>query len=174
MASNIGLSVRQHERGKIRLPIEFIVCDEHREQVRFSSSSSAGRPHEIQGMVTDISRGGLGFDSQLYLPRMCEGKVKIFDGATTVSQIDPVPVAGRGEIRQCFIEADRAGKTRISGYRRLRRVVPGYEIAVSPRGAVAVRDDILKLDPVTHSSQAAGGTVEGNDIHVVACFSRKS
>ena len=91
MATNIGLSVRQHERGKIRLPIEFIVSDEHREQVRFSSSSSAVRPHEIQGMVTDISRGGLGFDSQLYLPRMCEGKVRIFDGATTVSQIDPVP-----------------------------------------------------------------------------------
>ena len=70
MATNIGLSVRQHEREKIRLPIEFIVCDEHREQVRFSSSSSAGRPHVIKGMVTDISRGGLGFDSYLFLPRM--------------------------------------------------------------------------------------------------------
>ena len=91
MATNIGLSVRQHEREKIRLPIEFIVCDEHREQVRFSSSSSAGRPHVIKGMVTDISRGGLGFDSYLFLPRMCEGKVRIFDRATTVSQIEPVP-----------------------------------------------------------------------------------
>ena len=40
-------------------------------------------------MVTDISRGGLGFDSYLFLPRMCEGKVRIFDEATTVSQIEP-------------------------------------------------------------------------------------
>lgn len=90
MATNIGLSVRQHEREKIRLPVEFIVCDEHREQVRFSSSSSADRSHVIQGKITDISRGGLGFDCQLYLPRMCEGKVRIFDEATTVSQIEPV------------------------------------------------------------------------------------
>lgn len=91
MATNIGLSVRQHERESIRLPVEFIVCDEHREQVRFSSSSSAGHSHVIQGMVSDISRGGLGFDCQLYLPRMCEGKVRIFDEVTTVSQIEPVP-----------------------------------------------------------------------------------
>ncbi len=91
MASNIGLSVRQHQREKIRLPIEFIVCDEHREQVRFSSSSSAGRPHVIQGTVSDISRGGLGFDSHLFLPRMCEGKVKIFEVENSVSQIEPAP-----------------------------------------------------------------------------------
>lgn len=91
MATNIGLSVRQHERESIRLPVEFIVCDEHREQVRFSSSSTAGSPHVIQGTVNDISRGGLGFDCQLYLPRMCEGKVRIFDGATTASQIEPEP-----------------------------------------------------------------------------------
>ncbi len=120
MASNIGLSVRQHKRGKIRLPIEFVVCDEHREQVRFSSSSSAVRPHEIQGMVTDISRGGLGFDSRLFLPRMCEGKVRIFDEAIKVSQIDPVPP------RQPILE------TRV----KIRRVLlqgrdPTYQIGIA-------------------------------------------
>ena len=80
MASKIGLSVRQHEREEIQLPVEFTVCNEHREQVRFSSSSFAGRPHVIQGKVTDISRGGLGIACQLFLPRMCEGKVRIFNG----------------------------------------------------------------------------------------------
>lgn len=89
MASKIGLSVRQHEREEIQLPVEFTVCDEHREQVRFSSSSSAGRPHVIQGKVTDISRGGLGIDCHLFLPRMCEGKVRIFHGAVAIPQSDP-------------------------------------------------------------------------------------
>ena len=96
MAPKSGLSVRQHAREDISLPIEFIVSKEHQEQVRFSASSTAARYHLIRGTAIDISRGGLGMASNQYLPRMCEGRIRIFDSSVTTlddeqaSEVKPI------------------------------------------------------------------------------------
>ncbi len=75
-----GLTVRQHERAGIQVPVEFDVCPEHRTQVRFSPQSAAPDHHVMHAMALDISPGGLGLESRNFLPRMCEGTVRIVDG----------------------------------------------------------------------------------------------
>jgi hypothetical protein len=75
-----GLTVRQHERAGIQVPVEFAVCQEHRQQVRFSPQSAAPDHHIMQATALDISPGGLGLESRHFLPRMCEGLIRITDG----------------------------------------------------------------------------------------------
>jgi hypothetical protein len=74
-----GLTVRQYERERLELPVEFVIGDEHLPQIKFSSASSAAGPHVVKGTLRDISPGGMGFFCQQFLPRMCEGMVRIFD-----------------------------------------------------------------------------------------------
>lgn len=73
-----GLTTRQHEREGITLPVEFIVSPAHGAQVRFSTSSTAMGPHAFRGEAIDISSGGMGLKCRQYLPRMCEGTVKVY------------------------------------------------------------------------------------------------
>lgn len=77
MSKTSGLTVRQHEREGIQVPIEFVVCEEHRGQVHFSSSSSALGQHAVKGMAVDISPGGMGLELRQFIPRMCEGVVRV-------------------------------------------------------------------------------------------------
>lgn len=77
MSKISGLTVRQHEREGLQVPIEFIVCDEHRAQVQFSSSSSALGQYAVKGMAVDISPGGMGLELRQFVPRMCEGVVRV-------------------------------------------------------------------------------------------------
>jgi hypothetical protein len=79
-----GLTVRQHERAGIRVPVEFVVCNEHAVQVRFSPQSSAPEHHIVAATAVDISHGGLGMESRHFLPRMCEGIVRISSGGEVV------------------------------------------------------------------------------------------
>ncbi len=88
MAQARGLRIRQHERREIELPVEFVVCDEHRSQVRFSSVSSAGDDGALRGTSIDISPGGLALASRQFVPRRCEGVIRLFD---------PTPVGTRGD-----------------------------------------------------------------------------
>ena len=92
MSRKSGLRVRQHQRRGIELPVEFVVCEEHRSQVKFSTSSSALDEHTIRGVSLDISPGGLGFSSGQFLPRSCEGTLRVFDPAPVRSRADGSPV----------------------------------------------------------------------------------
>lgn len=89
MRQTSGLTIRQHEREGIQVPIEFVVCDQHTSQVRFSPSSAAAHSTTIRGRAVDISPGGMGLEMRQFLPRMCEGTIRIYSP-------DPVAVAGDG------------------------------------------------------------------------------
>ncbi len=87
-----GLTVRQHERESVELAVEFVVCDEHREQVRFSPSSAAAEPHVTRGLATDLSSGGLGMICGQFVPRMCEGSIRVFDPTPVGTGADGLPI----------------------------------------------------------------------------------
>ena len=90
MSSHSGLRVRQHHRREIELPVEFIVAAEYRDQVRFGSKSSAVNDHTLRGTSVDISPGGMGFTCTQFLPRQCEGVLRVFD---------PMPIGTRADGR---------------------------------------------------------------------------
>ena len=79
MSPGSGLTVRQHERDTIQVSVEFVIDTSFGDQVHFSPMSSAVRPHVFQGIATDISPGGIGIESRLYIPRMTEGVVRVYD-----------------------------------------------------------------------------------------------
>ena len=87
-----GLTVRQHEREGNEVPIEFVVCEAHATQVRFSPSSGALTPHVIRGEAIDISSGGMGLRSRQFVPRMCEGTVRVFAVVPDSKNADGSPV----------------------------------------------------------------------------------
>lgn len=92
MAQARGLRIRQHERCEIELPVEFVVCDEHRSQVRFSSVSSAVDDGALRGTAIDISPGGLALASRQFVPRSCEGVVRVFDLTPVGTRGDGTPI----------------------------------------------------------------------------------
>ena len=92
MAQARGLRIRQHERWEIELPVEFVVCDEHRLQVRFSSVSSAVDDGGLRGTSIDISPGGLALASRQFVPRSCEGVVRVFETTPVGTRGDGTPI----------------------------------------------------------------------------------
>ena len=92
MSSQSGLRVRQHHRREIELPIEFVVEEEHRTQVRFSANSSALDDHTLRGTSVDISPGGMGFTCSEFVPRMCEGHLRVFDPLPVGTKPDGTPI----------------------------------------------------------------------------------
>lgn len=120
MSTSRGLRVRQHERWDIKLPAEFVVSDDHSAQVRFSSSASIIDENVIQSETIDISPGGLAFVSRQFIPRRCEGIVRVFS---------PKPVGTKGDgkpILQLLFE-------RQAIVRRVRTIdhQPSYKIGLS-------------------------------------------
>jgi len=89
MSQTSGLTVRQHEREGIEVPVEFLVCDEHGGQVHFSPASSASGQHAVRGKAVDISAGGMGLECRQFMPRMCEGIIRVFGP-------DPIGTAADG------------------------------------------------------------------------------
>ncbi len=92
MSPTSGLRVRQHQRREIELPVEFVVCEEHRTQVRFSASSSAVNHHAVRGTSIDVSPGGMGIVCQQFIPRMCEGSLRVFDPTPAGTKSDGTPM----------------------------------------------------------------------------------
>ena len=90
--SSSGLRVRQHHRREIELPVEFVVAQEYRDQVRFSSQSSAIDDHSLRGTSVDISPGGMGFMCRQFLPRLCEGSLRVFDPMPVGTRADGTPI----------------------------------------------------------------------------------
>jgi len=72
-----GLTVRQHERAGIQVPVEFVIAQPHSAQVRFSPHSNAADADTVVATAVDVSPGGLGMESRQFLPRMCEGMIRI-------------------------------------------------------------------------------------------------
>jgi len=81
MASQRGLTVRGSERQRIELPVQFVIADEHRAQVRFSTNSAALDEFAVSGVSFDLSVGGLGFSAVQFLPRHCEGTIRVMSHA---------------------------------------------------------------------------------------------
>jgi len=79
MSSQSGLTTRQFTREQVHLPAEFVVAAQHREQVRFNATSSAKDQHAITARTIDISVGGLGLSAHQFIPRKCEGVLRLFN-----------------------------------------------------------------------------------------------
>jgi len=92
MAQMSGLTIRQHERETLALRAEFVVADVHRAQVRFSSMSGAAEPHVTRGTASDISTGGMGLVCPQFVPRMCEGSIRIYHPKPVSTAADGTPV----------------------------------------------------------------------------------
>ena len=108
MSQTSGLTVRQHEREGINVPVEFIICDEHKSQVHFSSASSALGQHAIKATALDISPGGMGLETRQFIPRMCEGTLRVLvpDAVQIADQGTPVYVPAfehRAKVRRVFL-----------------------------------------------------------------------
>jgi c-di-GMP-binding flagellar brake protein YcgR len=92
MSYSSGLTIRQHQREDLELEVEFVVCEEHAEQVRFSPTSTTSDERSIRGVTSDLSTGGMGLICRQYLPRMCEGHVRVFDPTPLGTRSDGSPI----------------------------------------------------------------------------------
>ncbi len=117
MSDASGLRIRQHERCEIELPVQFIVCDEHRSQVRFSTVSSATDDGALQGISIDISAGGLALASHQFVPRRCEGIVRVFEPAPAVTNGGATPTP-----RPIFEQRAKVKRTRMLSHEPLYKI----------------------------------------------------
>ncbi len=92
MSRESGLRVRQHRRREIEFPVEFVIAEPHRAQVRYSSSSSAMNEYTVRGTSVDISPGGIGFICRQFVPRMTEGQLRVFDPTPVAMRPDGTPI----------------------------------------------------------------------------------
>lgn len=134
MAQARGLRIRQHERWEIELPVEFVVCDEHRLQVRFSSVSSAMDDGALRGTSIDISPGGLALASRQFVPRSCEGVVRVFDTTPIGTRGDGTPI-----LQLIFEQPAKVRRVRMLSHE------PSYKVGLS----------FLDLDPQMEQKIAA-------------------
>lgn len=87
-----GLTTRQYERESADLSVEFVIASNHRAQVCFSATSSATDDHTIRGRVVDVSSGGMGLALSGFVPRMCEGAVRVFSPTPCDHSSDGTPI----------------------------------------------------------------------------------
>ncbi|MBT8486817.1 MAG: PilZ domain-containing protein [Phycisphaerales bacterium] len=92
MSQTSGLTIRQHARESLELRAEFVVSDAHREQVRFSPMSGSTEAHVTRGVASDISAGGMGLICPQFVPRMCEGTVRVYGSEAVSFASDGAPV----------------------------------------------------------------------------------
>lgn len=71
--------VRRHERHELVLPAILSVAPEHQAMVRFNPSICE-RDGWIRATLTDISPGGLGLITGVFIPRMSLMRVRIMRG----------------------------------------------------------------------------------------------
>ncbi len=84
MSNYQGLTVRHHDRHELDLKAELVIDPEHVEQVCFTSSHAAVvNATTIQVRVRDVSRGGIGVESPIYLPRMVKATVRLLLDGTS-------------------------------------------------------------------------------------------
>ena len=69
-------AIRRTQRHDLALPARFCVAPEHAGVVKFSAASGA-RDGWIDGGVVDVSSGGLGLVSPIFVPRRCLVTVRV-------------------------------------------------------------------------------------------------
>jgi c-di-GMP-binding flagellar brake protein YcgR len=104
MPQTSGLTVRQHVRLDVELDVDFVICEEHQDQVRFGTASGAAQPHATRGTTTDMSAGGMGIFCPQFVPRMCEGSVRVFGPAAPSAPDGP---GGRDVIFEHRVKVQR-------------------------------------------------------------------
>lgn len=82
-----GLIVRRYERHELVLPAIVSVAPEHQSLVRFNSAVCE-RDGWIPATLTDISPGGLGLMTQVFLPRMSLIRVRVLRGHDEAQVLD--------------------------------------------------------------------------------------
>ena len=87
MSGDNRLTVRQYERQPISLPVEFVIAEEHCDQVRYGSQSEAAERHGVAGKTLDVSPGGIGMSLRQFVPRMCEGWVRLLHPTATTRTV---------------------------------------------------------------------------------------
>jgi hypothetical protein len=150
MAELSGLTVRQHERKAFELAAEFVVADAHRAQVRFSATSAAAEPHVIAARTVDISPGGLGLSVRQFLPRMCEGAVRLFDPKPVGSKHDGTPI-----FRVAFEHAVKVRRVRMTSHE------PSYLLGLSFMDPERDLDERLAALQASAAAVAAPASLPG-------------
>jgi len=74
---NRAAQFRRHARDAARLPAVFRVGPTHRAQVRITDVSGKADDEPIGVTVVDVSTGGFGWESPLFLPRGCRGTLRL-------------------------------------------------------------------------------------------------
>lgn len=153
-----GLTVRQHARKDFDLAVEFVIADRHQEQVRFSPISTAKDQHAVRGRAQDISTGGLGWVCDHFLPRMCQGTIRIFDPRPVGQTPDGSPVYDVAFEHACIVRR----VTMISH-------APQYSIGmafIDPEPDIEEHINRLRaMVDQQHSGSASTDTVEGGGGH---------
>ena len=85
MAESTELTYRQHERFEVIVEADVTVCEPYRTQVTFARTT--GSPHVLPATATDIGAGGLRLQVNVFLPRLTEVDVRLFDPIP--NRIDP-------------------------------------------------------------------------------------
>ncbi len=154
MAQMSGLTIRQHERETLALRAEFVVADTHRAQVRFASMSGAAEPHVTRGTASDISTGGMGLICPQFVPRMCEGTIRIYHPRPVSTASDGTPVYD-----VCFEHRAKVRRVTLNSHD------PTYALGtafVDPEPDIETRvADVLKLAAEAAKMKESEGGVHG-------------
>ena len=78
MSQLSGLTFRHQVREALELEVQLTVCEEFRDQVRFTSVSGAAGQNTTRGTTVNMSPGGMALAVPQFVPRMCEGIVRVF------------------------------------------------------------------------------------------------
>lgn len=152
MSTSRGLRVRQYERWDIKLPAEFVVSDDHSAQVRFSTSASVIDEGIIQGETIDISPGGLAFVSEQFIPRRCEGIIRVFSPMPVDAKVD-----GKPNLQLLFERQAIVRRVRILDHK------PSYKIGLSfAELDLEIENKIAEIQArIAHSFPTAATTTQG-------------
>lgn len=71
------LTLRRHARNDFDLPGEFEIAPEMGPQVRFTHEVEGASPDRVPVRIIDLSRGGAGWECPVFLPRECEGTLRV-------------------------------------------------------------------------------------------------
>lgn len=100
MSKNQAVTFRRHARDAVRLTGTFQVGSSHRAQVRITDLGGAATEEPIGISVVDVSTGGFGWESPVFLPRQCRGAISVY------LDDDSEPFEHEVEVRRVRMQSD--------------------------------------------------------------------